>query len=562
MTSDKLLDKAHSGEIFESLSDLLLVLAPDSTIQRVNDSALRLLGFTADELFRQPLLKILEKGSLKASAWTRLISGNELRDLDLTLRSRSGETHTITFNVSVMRDRNGVVVGSTWLGRDVNELKTLIREAQAALAAEKERAAELALANQALESARTELIKKAEQLALGSKYKSEFLANMSHELRTPLNSMLLLSSLLAQNKGNVLPPREAKFASVIHAAGRDLLALISEILDLAKIEAGRMEVHVQRFSLDEVREYVESNFAPVAREMGLDFEVSPAGGLPVSIETDRQKLFQILKNLISNALKFSQKGVITVRFEQSEAVDIGEVIRFTVIDTGVGVPDDKKELIFEAFQQADGSTSRRYGGTGLGLSICQRLADLLGGWMSLEDNPGGGSRFSLSLPRVNGATCLPQDQAPATTSTEWIRGGPSSAAALSTPAGQAPEASNRKVMIVDDDPRNIFALTQVLEGRRVNVISAENGQHCLDLLAEHPDTSLVFMDIMMPVLDGLETTRRIRQNESFRSLPIIALTARAGSQDHRATLEAGASDYLSKPILDEELLVLLDVWLS
>ena len=277
---------------------------------------------------------------------------------------------------------------------------------------------DIELKNEEIELARRGLEEKAAQLALSSKYKSEFLANVSHELRTPLNSMLLLSRLLAENEDGVgvLTDREIEFARTIHSAGNDLLALINDILDLSKVEAGRMELELAAVSLSDVCADVERSFRHVANEKGLSFAVEVDPALPVAIVSDHQRLGQVLKNLLSNAFKFTHEGGVRLSIGypatgtelRNDALRSAErVIEFSVTDTGVGIPDDKLNLIFEAFQQADGTTSRKYGGTGLGLSISREIARLLGGEIQVDSVLGLGSRFSLIVPATRQAADHP-----------------------------------------------------------------------------------------------------------------------------------------------------------
>src|SRR6185369_10417590 len=261
--------------------------------------------------------------------------------------------------------------------------------------------------NREVESARVALEEKAEQLSLSSKYKNEFLANMSHELRTPLNSLLILAKLLTENKEKNLSKKQVEFAGTIHASGTDLLNLINDILDLSKVEAGKMEVTPTEVRISDVRDFVERTFRPVAEQKSLGFTIEVANDTPTPIVTDAQRLQQVVKNLLSNAFKFTEKGGVTMsmrradksrRFASRSLDQAQDVIAFSVTDTGIGIAKEKQQLIFEAFQQADGTTSRKYGGTGLGLSISRELARLLGGEIRVESEPGKGSTFVLYLP--------------------------------------------------------------------------------------------------------------------------------------------------------------------
>jgi signal transduction histidine kinase/HAMP domain-containing protein/CheY-like chemotaxis protein len=428
--------------------------------------------------------------------------------------------------------------------------------------------------NREIEMARIGLEEKAQQLARASAYKSEFLANMSHELRTPLNSLLLLARLLADNPERNLTAKQIEFASTIHSAGSDLLALIDDILDLSKIEAGRAEVEPSEVDYEEIRGYVEQGFAPQAAEKGLAFAVEVAPELAgQALVTDAQRLQQILRNLLSNAVKFTDGGSVTLRIAPAQAeyafvvptlATAQQVIGFTVADTGIGIPDDKLGLVFEAFQQADGTTSRRFGGTGLGLSISRDLAGLIGGTITVSSQPGQGSAFTLYLPDV----LVPEAVTPPDATIPVDRGpGP-------PPMVRTPERTHRRttpaagqldgttVLIIDDDVRNVFALTSALELHGMTVLYADNGADGNRLLTEHPEVDIVLMDAMMPEQDGYETTRAIRRNTRYADLPIVFLTAQAMPGDRESAITAGGNDYVTKPVDLDELLELMAGWVK
>jgi HAMP domain-containing protein/signal transduction histidine kinase/CheY-like chemotaxis protein len=699
--------------------------------------------------------------------------------------------------------------------------------------------------NQEVEQARKALEEKAEQLALTSKYKSEFLANMSHELRTPLNSLLILSDQLSRNPDGNLSLKQTEFAKTIHSSGTDLLMLINDILDLSKIESGTVAVDVSELRLADLHGYVERTFRHVAESKGLDFSVRLDPTVPRSMITDAKRLHQVIKNLLSNAFKFTRRGRVSLEIKAIDPGVIqghqalreaGTVLAFAVEDTGIGIPFDKQQIIFEAFQQADGSTSRKYGGTGLGLAISREIARLLGGEIQLASAAGRGSTFTLYLPQtfrqpaaargeitepeagarlvINGvdeagdlprpldeigddresigpadrsllivendvafsrllvdvaretgfkvlvtsfgatALALVRQYHPSavtldislpdmegwrvlerlksdldtrhvpvtviTTGEDLRRGrllgafeavgkpvktreglretlenlmhclergqselvvvhpdegaraalsellaadgvqvravsslselvgtygvrridglvlgvgsegealdvlgngagralgaipliayGPPSwtaeiEALLKSSGSEAtliPVSSrerlvdqcllrlhrpmstlserhrqmlqdlhhgtkrltHRRVLIVDDDIRNIFALASILERHEMSIVSAETGRGALDLLDKHPDLEIVLMDLMMPEMDGFETMRAVRQDPRFTSLPIIAVTAKAMKGDREKCIEAGASDYLAKPVDSDELVAKLRDWLS
>ena len=263
--------------------------------------------------------------------------------------------------------------------------------------------------NAEIEQARQEIEERALQLALASKYKSQFLANMSHELRTPLNSLLILARLLAQNPGRNLTAKQVEYANVIHSAGSDLLQLINDILDLSKVEAGRMDIHAERFPLSALLEDVQATFQPLTAEKGLEFAVEADPEAPAELLTDRQRLRQVLGNLLANAVKFTEQGHVMLRVSQASrrTPDGGDTLAFSVADTGIGIAPENLSTIFGAFQQGDGTLSRRYGGTGLGLSIAREVGALLGGEITAESELGRGSTFTLYLPcELPGAAAL------------------------------------------------------------------------------------------------------------------------------------------------------------
>jgi signal transduction histidine kinase/DNA-binding response OmpR family regulator len=719
-----------------------------------------------------------------------------------------------------------------------------------------EQKTEVETKNREVEQAKQQLEEKAEQLALTSKYKSEFLANMSHELRTPLNNLLILAKMLAENSEKNLLAKQVKFAETIHSSGTDLLALINDILDLSKIESGKMDVELGPVQLMQLQDYCSRTFRHVAEGKGLDFTIELDPTLGDTIHTDTKRLQQVLKNLLSNALKFTEHGTVRLKISRPAAgwrsthpvlSRVKSVVAFSVTDTGIGIPQEKQRIIFEAFQQADGTTSRKYGGTGLGLSISRELARLLGGEIRLESAPGVGSTFTLYLPQVYVSTMqakvaeLPRIQpssdtlAPVSTVEEttvtslspprigvteilaedlvveddrgnikpgdpvlliieddvtfarilvdmarsnnlkavvalrgatalsfarefkpgavtldislpdmvgWtildrlkhdpatrhipvhvisgddnrrrglalgamtylqksvgggsideafsaiqqsmdrgtkkllivgsgtdnddlkaIVGGndveiinaPNPAAALSLLDDERADAiivqmplqdmgvlgfvqdahkkgkppiilfgdttnngdevdlsdvsqsgvirhasslerlldetvlllhrpesvlseqqrrilaemrkndsalANKKVLVIDDDLRNIFALTSLLEHHDIKVLHAENGRAGIELLRKTPDVDIILMDIMMPEMDGYETTQAIRKVPAFQNLPIIALTAKAMKGDRDKCLEAGASDYVTKPVDLEQLFAVMRVWIS
>jgi signal transduction histidine kinase/HAMP domain-containing protein len=471
------------------------------------------------------------------------------------------------------------------------ELQARQEELQRSNAELEDKAAQLArqkrdieIKNAEIEHARQEIEERARQLDLASRYKSQFLANVSHELRTPLNSLLILARLLAQNPAENLTPKQVEYANVIHSSGSDLLLLINDILDLSRIEAGKLDVHPERFALGALVEDLRSVFEPLAADKRLDFAVAVAPEVPAELVTDRQRLRQVLHNLLSNAVKFTEQGRVMLQIELAgpPAPDEEAEITFSVTDTGIGISDDSLKTIFEAFQQGDGTTSRRYGGTGLGLAISREVAAQLGGRIAAQSRPGRGSVFTLYLPlafrpareaaagsaRLDGTAAEPLagTAAEPLAGTAGAAGAPpeTSAQPLTRPvakAGPHDSVRGRRVLIVDDDLRNAFAITSILELYGLTVIHAASGHQGIETLKSGDDIDLVLMDVMMPEMDGYTTTAAIREMPQFAQLPVIAVTARAMQGDRDKSLAAGASDYVTKPVDTDELLSCMERWL-
>ncbi|MBY8860188.1 HAMP domain-containing protein [Nocardia sp. CA2R105] len=537
---------------------------------------------------------------------------------------------------------------------------------------------DIEMKNFEIEQARQEIEERAQQIALASKYKSEFLANMSHELRTPLTSLLILAGVLAQNASRNLTDKQVEFAKVIQSAGKDLQQLIDDILDLSKVEAGKMDIRTEPVSLPELLDYVQTTFRPLTSQKGLDFDVEVAPDVPPQLETDEQRLRQVLRNLLSNAVKFTETGTVSLRVCRT-----GQHLAFSVSDTGIGIAEQNLETIFAAFQQADGTTSRRYGGTGLGLSISRQVANLLGGQISAESRIGVGSTFTLTLPltpppeivaesgtrpessirtvlvvedpvdrpltrlisgvvaeladndgpvqlesvgsceqALTAATacqCVLVDvNLPGAGTAEFLDGlcsqlSAKGAAVLAYPVGELDrerqlivEAAartyqvelvgttdefrerfilmlthphpteleqqgsprqysglrGRKVLLVDDDTRNVLAIAGMLELNGMSVDHAPNGRKGIEALQANPDVDVILMDVMMPEMDGYATTAAIRKMPRFDRLPIIMVTAKAMSGDRDKSLASGASDYITKPVHAEDLLACIGRWLN
>ncbi|HEX8793778.1 MAG TPA: ATP-binding protein [Polyangiaceae bacterium] len=422
-----------------------------------------------------------------------------------------------------------------------------------------DKAAQLEQKNREIAEASDSLETKARELAKVSQYKTDFLTNMSHEVRTPLNTMMVLAQMLAEDRETRLSPKQKEFATAIHTAGRDLLALINQILNLSRIEAGRIETHAEPFTVATTCEFLEQTFRPIAQQKALHFEIGLDDLGTQTITSDRQLLEQILKNLLSNAFKFTERGRVTLRvfrpppghpFQTDALRDAPAVLGFAVTDTGIGIPVDKQALVFEAFRQADASITRRYGGTGLGLTISREYARVLGGQIDLRSTEGLGSTLTLYLPLASGD--LPR--AAAATTPTVIGAVPPGAAEPALAAGVLKDLT---VAIVEDDARNLYATTSLLEAYGARVLPASSAREAYQVLETHPEVSAVLMDVMMADTDGLEATRHIRAVERLRALPIIALTAKATESDRAACLGAGCTDYIAKPFDSRQLVAMV-----
>ena len=410
--------------------------------------------------------------------------------------------------------------------------------------------------NQEVEQARRALEEKAVELALTSKYKSEFLANMSHELRTPLNSVLILGQQLAENAAGNLSPKQVEFAKNIHSSGSDLLNLITDILDLSKIESGTVTVEAEEINFLSLRDSVERNFRHVADAKNLPFQVDFDANLPRSIVTDPKRLQQILKNLLSNAFKFTAQGHVEVKVQMvTEGWTSGhrvlsnapKVVSFAIRDTGIGIAPEKQRLIFEAFQQADAGTSRKYGGTGLGLAISRELASLLGGEIRLNSSPGEGSTFTLYLPlayneptsEAKPAAIAPQAVLPVIREKEF-----------NVPDDRDQVQSGDKVLlIVEDDPHYARVLLGLAREKGFKGIVATRGNAALEL-AHRFQPAAITLDIFLPDMLGWTVLNNLKLNPTTRHIPVQIVSV---EEERRHGLAHGAFSYIVKPATTEGL---------
>ncbi len=401
----------------------------------------------------------------------------------------------------------------------------------------------LAERNAVLSATQRELIAKTDELSRANRYKSEFLANMSHELRTPLNSTLILSRLLADNRGGNLTAEQVKFAETINAAGNDLLALIDDVLDLSKVEAGRMEVAAESFTVAAVIESLDRTFAPLAADKGLAFTTAAADP-GVALHTDRRRLEQILKNLVANAVKFTDRGSVRVDVEGA-----GDWATFAVADTGIGIAGDQLDAIFEAFKQADGTTNRKHGGSGLGLSIARRLAHLLGGNVTVASEPGRGSVFTLRIPRRFGDVPRPLSDAEEAAAMAQGSARPDGRPRLFADDRERLSDGKRTILLVEDDERFALATCELVRELGFQCLTATTAAAGIALARAHRPHGVV-LDVRLPDRSGVSVLDELKRAPETRHIPVHVVSV---GDYERTVLELGAVAFLKKPMEPDRL---------
>ncbi len=516
-------------------------------------------------------------------------SAREFSDLDLQFMNMVTENIGIAFNSSQSRTQLKELLEETQrqaeeleaqqeemrqINEELQEKTQLLEKSEAELKAQQE---ELQQTNEELEEkanlledqkdklevAKMEVETKARELEITSKYKSEFLANMSHELRTPLNSILILAQLLSENKSKVLGEKEVEFSKNIHSSGADLLNLINEILDLSKVEAGKMELEISEVNIDGIKGNLQSMFREIAKNKSIDFEINyHKEKFTNDLSTDKQRLEQILRNLLSNAFKFTGKGGKVImevdvvssneNLRNRKLRQLDQVISFSVIDNGIGIPENKQAVIFEAFQQADGSTKRKYGGTGLGLSISRELANALGGEIHLESEDGKGSTFTLYLPwTFDASMVVPIEKEVSVKIIERIPETIRRETVISTePHPEITDdryivqENDKVILIIEDDINFAKILLAFIHEKGYKGILAHQGNTGLSFARYyHPDA--IILDMKLPVMDGAEVLKHLKNDPSLRHIPVQVIS---GYDHRREGFELGAFDFLRKPL--------------
>jgi CheY-like chemotaxis protein/signal transduction histidine kinase/HAMP domain-containing protein len=514
------------------------------------------------------VLPVLFEGELQAVI--ELASFSPFSDISIALLDQLSEQIGIVLNTVAANMRTeSLLIESQTMAEELQNQQEELRQTNEELEQNAEelirQKEQVERKNKEIERARAALEEKAAELALASKYKSEFLANISHELRTPLNSQMILSSQLADNAERNLTEKQVQYAQTIHASGVELLGLINEILDLAKIESGTMEIDRSEVSLESIQQWSERSFELLAREKTLDFQVRPAADLPPTLRTDEKRLQQIIKNLLANAFKFTEKGHVHLDLFKAESgwrpghslLEAAEaVIAFAVTDTGIGIAEEKQHVIFEAFQQADGTTDRKYDGSGLGLSISREITRLLGGDLRVASSPGKGSTFTLYLPRSpdSGADQarppLPQpfSSFPADQAVEPA--GPASAP--EDPAGDdrhGIQPGDRLVLIIEDDIKFARILLETAHDKGFKALVAATGQAAVALARQfRPDA--ITLDLRLPDMDGLTVLDMLKRRPATRHIPVHVISV---EEEDPRELKLGAISHLKKPLSREGL---------
>jgi PAS domain S-box-containing protein len=511
--------KGQLATIVENSADAIIGEAMDGTIISWNRAAQRLFGYEESEVVGQPLAALLLPPARRREdkdLLYRIGRGDVLPPFDTTRLHRDGTEIDVSVTAGAMHGENSELIGVAKLMRDIRERKESERQLQD-FAANLERQVQERTA--ALQQARVEA-------EAASSAKSMFLANMSHEIRTPMNAVIGAAHLL---NASTLDDDQRQLLDKIRVASRSLLGIINDVLDLAKIEAGELHVDVHPFDPAQVMDDIQQLFASQAGDKGIVLWVTGQDGLPARLSGDGLRLKQVLVNLVSNAIKFTQQGHVDVSVQRDGTEPDSKLwLRWSVRDTGIGIPADMVERLFAPFAQADASTTRRFGGTGLGLSIVAQLVGMMGGEISVDSAVGHGSEFIVRLP----FDVLAEEEAPRTSPQSLGDG----------------SLQGVRILLVDDSDINREIGARVLEREGATVETCANGREAVERLREGADFDAVLMDIQMPVMDGYEATRRIRADLGLTALPILALTAGALSEERRKAEAAGMNEFLTKPL--------------
>ncbi|ACL05602.1 PAS/PAC sensor hybrid histidine kinase [Desulfatibacillum aliphaticivorans] len=549
----------------ENSSDITLIIGPDNTYTYASPSVFSTYGYKPGMVIGQYTSRNMHPKdvSMVEKALEKALTnpGQPIKLEGVRFRHRDGGWYWLEGVLNSQMDVPGVG-GVVFSGRDVTERKASEQKLQDAYQQLEKKNVELQNAHELLEA-------RARDLEVGSMYKSQFLANVSHELRTPLNSIILLSGILCENREKNLTDSDLECAQAIQSSGKALLLLINEVLDLSKIEAGKMAVNTSFFETKTFVQAIEREFLPLAKNKGLDFSVRMDADIPLRVQSDSQRLEQVLRNFISNALKFTKQGSVVLRVSRPRKEDAlpgyspSKCAAFSVTDSGIGIPQEKMEEIFEAFTQADGTTSREFGGTGLGLTISREIARLIGGAVRAESEPGAGSTFTLVIPEVYAAPADPPIVRP------WEGVGAPGEPEPSPPVKQEPLQlhpenerffNGRHILLADRDMRHVFTLRKILGDVGAKVIVARNAHEILERLQENENVSLIIAEEALLSSDSYAPIKSIRDEEAGKGIPLVVLSKKQDGPNCQSALEAGANACLAKPVNLNSLASRADLW--
>ncbi len=558
---------AYARSLLEASLDPLVTIGVNGKIMDVNAATEKVTGIEREQLMGSDFCDYFTEPDKARNGYQQVFSKGFVVDYPLAIRHATGKITDVLYNASVYRNSQGEVAGIFAAARDITdkkkaeqtmleqqesllrsnaEMKTLTEELRSQSEEMKSQNEELKASEEELRAQQEEMLQKnqlletqsrqlkaviaeaevkAAELQQANQYKSEFLANMSHELRTPLNSILILSKSLTENEDHNLSTDQIESATVIGESGTQLLTLINDILDLSKIEAGKLDLVKEFFPLQNMVAYLRRVFLPQSESKNLAFTIEVAANVPEHLYTDKQRLTQVLSNLLTNAIKFTDAGSVKVRINR-----IDDDCQIEVIDTGIGIPADKLEHIFGAFQQLDGSTSRKYGGSGLGLAISRNLAHLLNGDVTVDSTIGQGSRFIIRLSKLFAPSEIPAEAQLPTPA-------PSSVAAVTATAGG-------NILLVEDDTRLLAILARMITTLGFTPIAVESAEQALSTLAETQLTG-IFIDLVLPKMSGMELLRQLKANEATAQIPVFIMS---GTVDTGEAKTLGALGFLEKPV--------------
>lgn len=519
-------ERDFSNGILNTAKSLIMVIGRDGTVSRINREAEEFTGYAFDDMKGQPFFwerfLLAEQRPAVKEVFSKLVSGKDLLRYENYWVRRDGSKKLFEWSNSLLRDPDGQVEYVVTVGIDITERK-LVEEA---------------------------LSKAKESAELLARSKAEFLANMSHEIRTPMNGIIGLSTLALNQPTS---PEVRDYLEKISSSSQSLLGILNDILDFSKIEAGRLTIENAQFDLNTVIDNLRSMFEERAHSKHIEFDIHVADGIPLNLVGDALRLQQILSNLLGNAIKFTSRGHVSLSVGIMQMESSQALLRFAVEDTGIGISEEDQSKLFKSFSQVDGSITRKFGGTGLGLAISRELLELMGGAFNVESKPGQGTIFSFELllglaSHGNSRAARQRDRHEPGNLEQALQ-------------NSAKTLKGARILVAEDNTINQQVVKEFLKLSGIEVTIVNNGQEALDQLETKPFDAIL-MDMHMPVMDGVEATRRIRANQSYAELPIIALTAGVTQEEQGTCMAAGMNDFVTKPVNPKSLLASLTNWVK